>query len=110
MNLIQENTNEVNFFTSMLDAEKWLKIDLADYDWHVSDIDGGWDELTDPAWIAEKKLKEKLREHDYQFIWAVFSAFKKGTKPFVSNEPYADGNPKLWEGAPEKQFKMLSLK
>lgn len=51
MNYIQENTSEVDFYTSMNDVARWPEIDLKDYDWHISDIDGAWPELDDPSWV-----------------------------------------------------------
>ena len=50
-------------------------------------------------------VKGTPKEFDYQFVWSVVSAFPKGADPFTTEIPYADGNPKFWEGAPEKQLK-----
>ena len=105
MNYIQENTQEVDFYTSLKDIAQWLKIDLKDYDWHISDIDGAWPELNDPSWVRGEELASKLEGFDYQFVWAVVSAYPKGTEPFTSEKPYADGNPEFWKGVPEKQLK-----
>ena len=104
MNLIQENTSEVEFFTSMRDVEKWMEINLEDYDWHFSDIDGGWDSINDPKWVTGKELNSKIAEYDYQFVWAVISAYPLGTQPRLSDLPFADGNPAFWTGVPEKQL------
>ncbi len=104
MNLIQEGNDQVKFYSSMLDVEAWLGIDLSDFDWHISDIDGGWSGLSDPAWVTGRELKTKLAEHDYQFIWAVFSAFPSGAPTILSDKPYADGNPDFWNGIPSKQL------
>jgi len=104
VNLIQEKTRDVRFFTSLRDVEHWLCIHLEDYDWHVSDIEGGWNELNDPSWITGDALAAKIGEFDYQFSWAVISAFPKGTKPVLSDEPFADGNSTFWEGVPKVQM------
>lgn len=104
MNLIQEGTGKVRFYTSMLDVEAWLGITLSGFDWHISDIEGGWEGLPDPAWITGRELKAKLFEYDYQFIWAVFSAFPSGAQAILSDRPYADGNPDFWKGKPSKQI------
>ena len=104
MNLIQENTDQVRFYTSMLDVEAWLGISLSDFDWHIADIVGGWAGLSDPAWVTGKELKATLAKQDYQFIWAVFSAFPAGTEPSLTDAPYADGNPDFWNGSPSKQI------
>ncbi|MDN3612585.1 hypothetical protein ACODM8_18775 [Vibrio ostreicida] len=105
MNYIQENTSKVRFYTSMNDVARWLEIDLEDYDWHISDIEGAWPELDDPSWVRGEALSSKLQEYDYQFVWSVISAFPKNTEPFTTDEPFADGNQGFWQGEPEKQLK-----
>ncbi len=105
MNLIQENTKEVNFYTSLRNVEKWLEINLEDYDWHFSDVDGEWTPLEDPMWVTGKELKSKIKEYDYQFVWAVISAYPSGSQPRLSNAPYANGNPNFWTGIPKKQLR-----
>lgn len=104
MNYIQENTSKVDFYTSINDVARWLEIDLKDYDWHISDIEGAWPELDDPSWVCGEELALKLKEFDYQFVWSVISAFPKGTEPFTTDTPIADGNPEFWKGEPEKQL------
>ena len=104
MNLIQKNTEEVKFYTSLIDVSKWLEIGLEDYDWHLSDIDGGWLQDSGPVWITGRGLKSKIDSFDYQFIWAVISAYPLGTKPKLSNDPYAYDNPNFWTGIPSKQL------
>lgn len=105
MNYIQEKAKGVDFYTSLKDVEGWLEIKLSDYDWHFSDIDGGWAELDDPSWVVGEDLEAKLNEFDYQFVWSVCSAFPKGTKPILTETPFADGNPEFWSGSPKKQLK-----
>lgn len=105
MNLIQENTRKVNFYTSLRNIARWMEINLSDYDWHFSDIDGGWLPLEDPRWIKGEDLNSKIKEKDYQFIWAVISAYPKGSKLRLKEFPYADGNPDFWYGNPKKQLK-----
>jgi len=104
MNFIQENTSKIGFYTSLKDVARWLEFDLLDCDYHISDIEGAWPELSDPSWITGDKLSSKLDEFDYQFVWSVISVFPKGTKPFTTTEPFADGNPSFWEGSPKKQL------
>lgn len=104
MNLIVENERSIRFYTSLLDVERWLEIDLKEFDWHLSDIDGGWPGITDPSWITGSGLVEKLKEYDYQFIWGVLSAFPAGSEPRLNPEPYAEENPGLWRGSPGKQL------
>ncbi|CAM3206531.1 hypothetical protein [Vibrio neptunius] len=105
MNYIQEKAKGIDFYTSLINVENWLEISLSDYDWHISDIDGAWPELDDPSWVTGQELAAKISEFDYQFSWAVISAFPKGTRPFTTDEPFADGNSIFWEGIPEKQLK-----
>jgi hypothetical protein len=104
MNYIQENSRNVPWFTSLIDVFKWLEIKADDYDWHFSDVDGGWDELSDPSWVTGEELAKNLAVYDYQFVWSVVSAYPKGTKPFTNEKPYADGNPAFWSGIPKKQL------
>ena len=104
MNFIQENTNKVNFYTSLRDVSKWLEISLEDFDFHLTDVDGGWDYNQDPKWITGLALNSIIKEFDYQFVWAVISFYPKGTTPKLSEEPYADGNPDFWIGNPKKQL------
>jgi hypothetical protein len=104
MNYIQENTKDVNFYTSLKDIEKWLEIDIQEYDWHLSDIEGAWQELDDPSWVLGSDLAAKLNEFDFQFVWAVISVFPKGAKQLLSEKPFADGNQEFWEGSPKKQL------
>lgn len=104
MNFIQEKTREIDFYTSMADVARWLEIKLEDYDWHFSDVEGGWNSLNDPDWVSGELFASEIRKYDHQFIWSVISAFPKGTKPFKTEEPYADGNSSFWVGIPEKQI------
>ncbi|WP_459211937.1 hypothetical protein [Aquimarina rhabdastrellae] len=103
MNLILENTREVEYYTSLKIIEKWMEIELSDYDWHFSDIEGGWG-IQDPSWITGQELKSKIHEYDYQFVWAVISAYPLGTKPKLNPNPYADGNPDFWTASAQKQL------
>lgn len=104
MNYIQERSRNVSWYTSLADVCKWLEISPEDYDWHFSDVDGGWNELSDPAFVSGEELARKLNVHNYQFVWSVVSVYPKGTRPFKSDKPYADGNPEFWSGIPKKQL------
>jgi hypothetical protein len=104
MNYIQEKSKSVPWYTSLIDVFRWLEINAEDYDWHFSDVDGGWNELNDPSWVKGEYLAAKLAEYDYQFVWSVISAYPKNTKAFTSEKPYADGNPDFWSGIPKKQL------
>jgi len=99
-----EKCKKIEFYTSMINVARWLEIELKDYDWHITDIEGAWLELDDPSWVLGEMLSSKLNEFDYQFVWSVISAFPKGTEPFTSNKAFADGNPEFWKGEPKKQI------
>jgi hypothetical protein len=88
----------------LVDVAKWLDISLSDFDWHLSDMEGGWAGLSDPTWIAGPDLEAKLRERTYQFEWAVVSAFAKHSTPRLDGTPFADGNPEFWIDSPTKQM------
>lgn len=104
MNLIQENTEDVEFFTSLRDIEKWLEISLEDYDWHFSDVDGAWMNSSKSQWLTGKQLNSKIKAYNYQFVWAVISAFPSGSPRRFSDLPFADGNPNFWRGSPKKRL------
>jgi hypothetical protein len=105
MNYAQEYAKGIEFYTSLRNVERWLEINLSDYDWHITDIVSDWDIADDPIWMNGKELSDKINEWDYRFTWAVLSAFPRGYQPFLNDEPYADGNPDFWIGSPEKQLK-----
>lgn len=104
MNYIQANSRRIPWFTNLVDVFDWLEIKAEDYDWHFSDVEGGWSELSDPSWVKGEELAKNLAIFNYQFDWAVISAYPKGTTPFTSEKPYADGNPEFWSGIPKKQL------
>lgn len=104
INYIQENNRHIPWFTNLIDVFDWLEIKAEDYDWHFSDVDGGWEELNDPSWVKGEELAKRLKEYNYQFVWSVISAYPKGTMPFINDKPYADGNPEFWSGIPQKQL------
>jgi hypothetical protein len=101
MNLIFENTNQVRWFTNMLDVFDAANIAPQNYDWFVSDIETNWtpmDFLPIDQWFSGDELASFLREHEVQFIWAVFSAVPKGFRSLPLFRPYAEGNPRYWNG------------
>jgi hypothetical protein len=101
MNLILEKTNQVRFFTNILDVLNAANIAAEDYDWYVSDIETNW---TPPQfspsdqWFSGEELESFLREHEVQFIWAVFSAVPKGVRSSPLSSPYVYDNPSYWSG------------
>ncbi|MPM62244.1 hypothetical protein SDC9_109110 [bioreactor metagenome] len=99
MNYILEHTKDVKFYTYMPAMFDALGISAADYDWFISDI-----ELTPRVpgfewhdqWMTGEMLQQLIAKHDIQFVWAVFSAVPKGTRPNVESVPYCDGNSDYW--------------
>jgi hypothetical protein len=101
MNLILENVERVPYFTNMRSVMDALRMDFADFDWFISDIETNYygDEfLSDDQWIAGAKLKDFLSRNEVQFIWAVFSAVVPGCRAKMDAPPYIDGNPDYWHG------------
>jgi hypothetical protein len=101
MNLILEKTDQVRWFTNMREVLDAANIAPQDYDWYVSDMETNW---TPPGfspadqWLPGDKLAMFLRQHELQFIWAVFSAVPKGFRSSPSSAPYVEGNPSYWSG------------
>jgi hypothetical protein len=101
MNLILENTDQVRFFTDMRKVFAAAEIAPQDYDWYVSDIETNFTPEGFSAgdqWMHGEELASLISTHDIQFIWAVFSAVAKGSRPSVSEPPYVEGNPDYWNG------------
>jgi hypothetical protein len=72
-----------------------------DYDWYVSDIETNFTPerlVVGDQWICGEELASLIQKQDIQFIWAVFSAVPKGSRPTVSKPPYVEGNPDYWNG------------
>ncbi len=101
VNLILEKTNQVRYFTNMLEVLDAAGIDARQYDWFVSDIEVNYTpegfSLGD-QWMTGEELAYLMRDNDLQFIWAVFSAVPIGHRPKVVNAPYCEGNPDYWNG------------
>lgn len=102
MNLILENTDQVRFFTDMRNVFAAAEIEPKDYDWYISDIETNFTSEGFSArdqWMHGEELASLISTHDIQFIWAVFSAVAKGSRPSVSESPYVEGNPDYWNGS-----------
>lgn len=98
MNLILENTDQIKYFTNMVEVFSALKIRCADYDWYVSDIETNG-HLIDEGWHSGGTIESLIQSNDIQFIWAVFSAFPVGTSFEVKEAPYIYDNPDYWNGS-----------
>lgn len=98
MNLILEKTDQVKYFTNMKDVFTALKIQCADYDWYVSDLETNGFPIKE-GWHSGSDLESTIQSNDIQFIWAVFSAFPIGERIEVKDEPYIYDNPEYWNGS-----------
>ena len=95
MNLIIEDTVQIEYFTHLPQIFNTLKLDCKGFDWYLSDIETNGFDIQD-GWYTGEELSQLIEENDIQFIWGVISAVKKGNRPIVSNTPYADGNSDFW--------------
>lgn len=95
MNLILEKTEQVEFFTDILDVLMGLGIQSRDYDWYLSDIETNGYAVKE-GWHSGEELEEVVAGGEIQFIWVVFSAVPKGTRFRVREEPYVEDNPDYW--------------
>jgi len=102
VNLILERPNVVPYFTEMRSVFTALGILPSDYDWYISDIETnyyGSSFSSDDQWIDGHSLERFIGENTVQFIWAVFSAFSKGTRFVVDRPPTIEDNPRYWSGS-----------
>ncbi len=95
MNLILEQTDQVECFTHLSEVFTALKIDCEDFDWYLSDIETNGFGIKN-GWYAGKELSQLIKENDIQFVWGIVSAVEKGNRPNITDAPYADGNSDFW--------------
>ncbi|MBF4692064.1 hypothetical protein [Fusibacter ferrireducens] len=105
MNLILENSNQVENYTYLNDVFNGIDNQQVNYNWLISDIECNYypteifrDHL---VWISGEKLTEIINKFRIQFIWAVLSGIPKSVcKENVdfSVMPFANGNDNLWTG------------
>ena len=65
-----------------------------------------------PIWIAGDELTRIIEGNDLQFVWGVFSGFRKNMEinlETLSVIPYADGNPDLWGAQPRIQHPLAEI-
>lgn len=101
MNLLLEKTDQVFFFTDMKKVFAAAEIAPQDYDWYVSDIETNFTPeglVVGDQWMRGEELKSLIHKQEIQFIWAVFSAVPKDSRPKVSEPPYVEGNQDYWNG------------
>lgn len=81
--LAEEKTDQVHWFINIREVLDDANIAPQDYDWYVSDIETNWTLPGFPPadqWFSGE-LASFLRDHEVQFIWAVFSAVARGFAP-----------------------------
>ena len=109
MNLILEHSKHLKYYGNMNDIFDVLDGVCEQFDWYISDIETNCSPpqtlSTKELFIEGEELKKVISEHDIQFVWAVFSALQKGSRPAFTNAPFADGNPSFWQGSPKPQMK-----
>jgi hypothetical protein len=101
MNLILEKTDQVRFFTDMKEVFAAAEIAPQEYDWYISDIETNFTPEglgVGDQWMRGEELASLIYNQEIQFIWAVFSAVPKGSRPAVSEPPKVEGNPDYWNG------------
>jgi hypothetical protein len=99
MNIALDDPNAVPYFTDMKATLAAAEIAATDFDWYVSDLETNYTLDALPAsagWMTGHDLEEALAMPGLQFIWAVLSAFPRGTSFEVPDEPCVDGNPQYW--------------
>ena len=101
MNLILEHTDSVPWFTNMYTVFRALGLHTSNYDWFVSDVETnyyGTDFTSEDQWVTGEVLERFIAENEVQFIWAVFSAFPKGTRFPVESPPNVQDYAGYWSG------------
>jgi hypothetical protein len=108
---IISKTDKMKYFTDMKVVFDSLGNRQNEYNWLISDFelnhytDDSW--CDEPyIWISGDQLSELVYQNDIQFIWGVFSGFKKNITVDFSDRtfiPYAEGNSRLWIKEPKIQ-------
>jgi len=91
----------VKWFTDMRTTFEALALRVSDYDWYLSDVETNYlgdDFSDDDQWITGGALEKFIAANSVQFIWAVFSAFPKGTRFEVQYPPNVQDYPGYWNG------------
>ncbi|MCP1182902.1 hypothetical protein [Paenibacillus sp. 1781tsa1] len=66
----------------------------------------------DPIWISGEELTRIIYGNSIQFVWGVFSGFRKNIDINIEEliiEPYADGNPNFWVSEPKIQHPLADI-
>ena len=107
MNLILENSKHVKFHTFLDDIFTFIP-EFREYNWLLSDLEfcGSGDPRLhgDAIIINGASLNEIIQKEQVQFIWSVFSGFKKEITRIPETLPYAEDNENLWLNSPKTQL------
>ncbi len=135
---ILECSKQMPLHTDMRRVFEAIKDRQTDYNWLITDIDHYEDvrrsaanesfddsefrdDLTyysldaldkDTVWIDGEELTKIINGNDIQFVWAVFSGFRKNINIDPEDlivEPYADGNPNFWIEYPKIQHPLAEI-
>jgi hypothetical protein len=108
---ILSETDKMKYFTDMRVIFDSLDGRQNEFNWLISDFDlnhypdESW--ADEPyIWISGNKLTELVYQNNIQFIWGVFSGFKKNITVDFNDRtfiPYAEGNSRLWVKEPKIQ-------
>ena len=120
MKFIIQNSKQKDNVTHMDIIFNKLGPLMEELEWFGSDMDFNYwpDERLghETFWMNGKELKKIAETHDLQFIWGVFSGFKKGTLlsdlPLLNLKygvPWADGNQEIWKSGYQKQIELAII-
>jgi hypothetical protein len=110
MNLILENTNQVEHFTDLNNVFVGLGNRQTDYNWLITHFECNHYPVealkANAVLLSGEALTEIIENHRIQFIWGTISGFPKSLPIEAIDRsilPLADGNENLWTGDAEVQ-------
>ncbi|PZF90316.1 hypothetical protein C1903_03930 [Listeria ivanovii] len=108
--------NDQKFYTDMKKAFEAIQNKQANYNWLISNFECNCYPAGIPEqeyiWITGEELTKVIAANDIQFIWGVFSGFKKNIsleEILESELPIADGYAGFWKEAISIQHKLASI-
>ncbi len=99
MNLLLDSSSAVPYFTDVDATLRAMGVSASEFDWYLSDVETNFDPAGfswSDRWMTGPELAEVLSHANFQFIWAVFSAFPRGARVEIDEAPFADGNRAFW--------------
>jgi hypothetical protein len=105
MNWIIYKSKKMAYHTYLDEVLNPLMEHIDDYNWLLSDIDGGGGidmlpiDYEHDYFILQPSEFRKILNNRFQFYWGVIIAIPKSTKIKIdeNNLPYAEGNDLIWE-------------